>query len=362
MIKILLSTGGTGGHIFPILSLYKELKKNENIKDVKIITDKRAKKFIDFDDFKIINVDSPFRKKGVIHLIKTFFYIFYSTFRCFLIIIFFNPKIVIGSGGYVSFPVLLACILLRKKFILYETNAVLGRVNRLFLPYCFKLLSGYPDIRGLPHKYLKKFNHVGQLVRDKFLQISNEIVDTNSSKINDKVLNILILGGSQGAKVLGEKLPKCFKSLDEKKIKLSIKQQVQKNQLEVIRKFYNNNIKSHAFLFEFNKNIENYIIEADVIICRSGSSTIAELSILNKPFIAIPLPGSLDNHQYFNAKYFHDKDCCWLLDENTDDFEHKIITILKDIYNSDDLLNDKKNNLTRLNKKNAIKHFIAEIL
>ena len=110
----------------------------------------------------------------------------------------------------------------------------------------------------------------------------------------------------------------------------------------MIRKFYNNNIKSHAFLFEFNKNIENYIIEADVIICRSGSSTIAELSILNKPFIAIPLPGSLDNHQYFNAKYFHDKDCCWLLDENTDDFEHKIITILKDIYNSDDLLNDKK--------------------
>ena len=147
-----------------------------------------------------------------------------------------------------------------------------------------------------------------------------------------------------------------------KKIKLSIKQQVQKNQLEVIRKFYNNNIKSHAFLFEFNKNIENYIIEADVIICRSGSSTIAELSILNKPFIAIPLPGSLDNHQYFNAKYFHDKDCCWLLDENTDDFEHKIITILKDIYNSDDLLNDKKNNLTRLNKKKEIKNFIAEIL
>ncbi len=363
MIKILLSTGGTGGHIFPILSLYKELKKKDNIQDVKIITDNRAKKFIDFNDFKIINVDSPFRKKGIIHLIKTFFYIIYSTLKCFLIIFFFNPKIVVGSGGYVSFPVLLACILLRKRFVLYETNAVLGRVNRLFLPYCIKLLSGYPNIRGLPHKYVNKFYHVGQLVRDKFLQISNERVVTNSpDKFNDKVLNILILGGSQGAKVLGEKLPKCFKSLDEKKIKLSIKQQVQKDQLEVIRKFYNNNIKSHVLLFEFNKNIENYIIEADVIICRSGSSTIAELSILNKPFIAIPLPGSLDNHQYFNAKYFHDKDCCWLLDENTDDFEHKIITILKDIYISDDLLNDKKNNLIRLNKKNAIESFIAEIL
>ena len=363
MVKILLSTGGTGGHIFPILSLYKKLKKFESIGDVKIITDNRAKKFIDFNDFKIIYADSPFRKKGIIHIIKTLFYIFFSTLKCFYIVIFFNPNIVIGSGGYVSFPVLLACLILRKKFILYETNAVLGRVNRLFLPYCEKLLSGYSIIQDFPQKYLDKFHHVGQLVRDKFLQMSNEtVISKNSSKIDNKVLNVLVLGGSQGAKVLGEKLPKCFKILYDNKIKLSVKQQVQKEQLNEIKTFYNKNVKFNVLLFEFNKNIEDYIIEADIIICRSGSSTIAELSILNKPFIAIPLPGSLDNHQYFNAKYYYNKDCCWLLDENTEDFEHKIVNILEDIYVSDDLLTNKKKNLNELNKKNAIEYFIAEIL
>ncbi len=98
------------------------------------------------------------------------------------------------------------------------------------------------------------------------------------------------------------------------------------------------------------------------MICRSGSSTIAELSLLNKPFIAIPLPSSLDNHQYFNAKHYYDKNCCWLLDENSKDFEDKMINILKDIYNSDVLLINKQNNLIKLNKKNAIDNFMKHIL
>ena len=107
-----------------------------------------------------------------------------------------------------SAPVLLAALIMRQNFILYETNSVLGRVNRLFLPFCEKLLSGYLEIKKLPKKYEKKFFHVGQLVRNEFIEMSK----INSSiKQKNKVLNILILGGSQGAKVFGEKLPRCFK-------------------------------------------------------------------------------------------------------------------------------------------------------
>jgi len=83
---------------------------------------------------------------------------------------------------------------------------------------------------------------------------------------------------------------------------------------------------------------------------------------MNKPFIAVPLPTSLDNHQYFNAKYYYDKNCCWLLDERSKDFEYKITNILNEIYNSNDLLVSKQNNLTELNKKNAIENFIKHIL
>jgi len=359
MAKILLSTGGTGGHIFPIYSLYTKLKKMKEIEDIKIMTDERAKNFLSVDDIMIIRSDSPFRKGGIIHLIKTFFYIFISTLKCIFFLISYKPKIIVGSGGYVSAPVLLAALIMRQNFILYETNSVLGRVNRLFLPFCEKLLSGYLEIKKLPKKYEKKFFHVGQLVRKEFIEMSK----INSSiKQKNKVLNILILGGSQGAKVFGEKLPRCFKRLDSNKIQLSIKQQVQKKQTSKIHDFYKKNIQFKISLFEFEKNIHDFIVESDVVICRSGSSTIAELSVLNKPFIAIPLPSSLDNHQYFNAKHYYDKNCCWLLDENSKDFENEMINILQDIYYSDVLLKNKQNNLIKLNKKNAIENFIKHIL
>ena len=111
---------------------------------------------------------------------------------------------------------------------------------------------------------------------NEFLEISEV---SRPIKKKDKVLNILILGGSQGAKVFGEKLPKCFKDLDSSNIQLSIKQQVLKQQLLEIDDFYKNNVQFQISLFEFKKNIYDYIIESDVVICRSGSSTIAELSI-----------------------------------------------------------------------------------
>ncbi len=359
MTKILLSTGGTGGHIFPILGLYSKLRKIEEIKDIKIITDERAKKFIKVENIKIIKSDSPFRKSSITHLIKTLFYIFISTLRCIIFLISFKPNIIIGSGGYVSVPVLLASFILRKKFILYETNAVLGRVNRLFLPFCKKLLSGYLEIKKLPKKYERKFFYVGQLVRNEFLEIGR----TNSFiKPKNKVLKVLILAGSQGAKVFGEKLPRCFKDLNEKKINLSINQQIQKEQLSQIDEFYKNNTQIEVSLFQFKNNIQDYIVESDVVICRSGSSTIAELSILNKPFIAIPLPTSLDNHQFYNAKHYFDRNCCWLLNENSEDFEQKMINIIQDIYNSDTLLTIKQNNLVKLNNKNAIDNFVKHIL
>ena len=148
----------------------------------------------------------------------------------------------------------------------------------------------------------------------------------------------------------------------KKKINLSINQQIQKEHLSQIDEFYKNNTQIEVSLFQFKNNIQDYIVESDVVICRSGSSTIAELSILNKPFIAIPLPTSLDNHQFYNAKHYFDRNCCWLLNENSEDFEQKMINIIQDIYNSDTLLTIKQNNLVKLNNKNAIDNFVKHIL
>ena len=215
MKKIILCTGGTGGHIFPMIALYEELKKNHN---VKIVTDQRAMKYLNLkQDLTIIPAESPYRKKGMFHFIKSIFIINWSVIQSFFILISYRPHVVVGSGGYVSYPILVVARLLKIKFFIYETNSVLGRVNQIFLPHCHKLLTGYEQMHSVPEKFKDKTSFVGQLVRSQFMKLSEDEKMFGSTVKKGGSLNILILGGSQGAKIFGEKLPEKFLLLSKKK-------------------------------------------------------------------------------------------------------------------------------------------------
>ena len=116
-------------------------------------------------------------------------------------------------------------------------------MNQLFLPHCYKLLTGYQLISSFPEKFNDKMVYVGQLVRSQFNKINEEGLFYEKTSKNDEALNILILGGSQGAKVFGEKLPEKFLSLAKKNVKLS-SQQVQEDQIKKVGSYYENNIKA----------------------------------------------------------------------------------------------------------------------
>ena len=164
MKKILICTGGTGGHIFPAISLAQYLeKKNFN---VDLITDYRAKRFINnlnLRNITFINVKTPTGKKGL-GLIYSLFLIFISFLYSIFFLLFKKPQLIIGSGGYASFPILLAAKLLKKKFIIYETNSVVGRVNKFFLNSSVKIFTGYP-LKNININN-DKINFVGQLIRE----------------------------------------------------------------------------------------------------------------------------------------------------------------------------------------------------
>ncbi len=359
MKTYLICTGGTGGHIFPILHLYEELKKNY---ETKIITDDRAEKYFEIhhEDIIVLPSESPFRKKNILHLIKSLFVIFYSLFKSIGILIKYKPYMVVGSGGYVSFPLLLACVLLRKQFILYETNAVLGRVNRFFLSFTYKILSGYEHLKNFPIRYQNKFYYVGNLIRKQFLNLEKKKIDQK-----DDFLKVLILGGSQGAKIFGEKLHIIFKKLIEQNFKISVIQQVVFDQKESLDHFYEiaNDLYKDRFRYKtfiFEKKIEDLIYNCDIVICRSGSSTISELIFLKKTFIAVPLPSSMDNHQFYNADYYVKKDCCWLVNQN-EEFSYNIEKLLTEILNDRSLLEKKEKNIERIKTENVIKSFLKNI-
>jgi len=179
--------------------------------------------------------------------------------------------------------------------------------------------------------------------------VKKDIYDLKSLNPKDKKFTLLIVGGSQGASIFDNNLKNSILKIS-KEIQIKIIQQTNNNNIEHLSQFYsNNNIENKTFSFE--KNLATIIQEADLCITRAGASTLAELSVLNTPFIAVPLPSAKDNHQFENANYYKVNGCCWIVQQNL--FEEKIEEILRDILkNKSDYLN-KKDNLRKLNYQNT---------
>ena len=296
--KIIFCGGGTGGHVFPFISLSNYFLK----KDYETIfwTDKRGIKYLkqDFSVYRILNVD-PYHR-GVTN--KIFFYlklikVFISSFS---LLRKERPNIVFGLGGYVAFPICLAAKLLNIKIVLYESNLVLGRVNKFFFRFCEILFTNSEKIINLPKKNSVKCIKVGNIVRE-------EILKYKSHKKNylSETKTIIILGGSQGAKIFGNIIPRVIIDVI-KKYKISVIQQAVPEQINEIKNIYNSN-KIENYVFSFHQNIFELMSKADLAISRCGSSTLGELERLAIPFIAIPYPFATDDHQYQNAIYYEKK-------------------------------------------------------
>ena len=350
--KIVLSTGGTGGHIFPMIALYDYLiSKNY---DVSFVTDQRGEKYFADDmkqKIKIFNINSPYNQKGLFKIISTF-QLFVSIIHSLFFLIKIRPRVIIGSGGYASFPILMAGYILKINILIYETNTILGRTNKFFYPFAKKLLLGFDILNKLQNKYQTKARHVGQLIRTSF---NRNTIKTEKSNL----FTILILGGSQAADFFGEDFAKLLSELDKDFFKIRIFHQCKKDQIDELKLVYGDSVNCE--LFDFKKNIAQLMLEADIAITRSGSSAISEMVSLNLPFIAIPLPTSLDNHQYYNAKYFEERDICWLVEQNFFNI-YKFKKMIIDIVSNDrEQLKRKIENMKTASKENALVKFENEI-
>ncbi len=329
--KILIATGGTGGHIFPAYSLANFLS-HKNY-EVELTTDQRGLNYLsDYRDLNLIKIpSSPFIKKNIFYIITSLSIIFYSIIRSLIYLVINRPKIIFGMGGYSSFPICLAASILRIKFILYENNLVIGKANKYLLPFANRIFVSYKDLQGISEKYRLKVVEIGNIVRAEIL---------NSNNINNKIdslenIKVLILGGSQAAKVFAEELPQIFKKLKKDGLSFKIYQQCQKQQNDQLSNFYKNT-KIDYELFNFTNKIINYYSKANLVITRSGASVLGELINVKIPFISIPLPSSADNHQYKNAQFYAEKGYGYLLEEK--DIKNKLFDLIKSLFKDKSLL------------------------
>ena len=328
--KIIIATGGTGGHVFPAYGLAKNFIKNDYL--VEIVTDIRGFKYLEkHKNVKIIlNNSTTIFKKNIINLFLSVFIIFFSYIKSLLILFRAKPKLVFGMGGYASFPVCIAARTLNIPFIIYENNIQLGKSNKYLLPFAYKIFVSYQDLVGIKKRYKHKIILTGNIIREEILNFKK------NKKFLPDVLNILVLGGSQAAKSFGEILPQVFRKCIKENIKIKIFQQCTESQNNKLKEEYKK-LEIGYELFNFTNNILKYFSEVELVITRSGSSITAELINCKIPFISIPYSYSADSHQDKNATYFEKKGYSFSIKEN--DVGEKLFPLIKSIYRDKEILN-----------------------
>ena len=357
--KILIATGGTGGHVFPAYSLAKDLIKKKY--DIFTSTDLRGYKYLkNFPELNLQIINSAtIYKKNLISAFFSFFVILFSIMKSIFYLLKIKPNLIFGMGGYSSFPICISAKLLKIPFIIYENNLVIGKANNHLLPFAEALFVSYSSVEGIDNKYREKTFEIGNIIRQEILNY----VPKKQSNLENKI-NILVLGGSQAAKSFADKLPTIFGKCLNEKMNLKIYQQCLPNQKENLRSSYDK-MKLEFELFSFNHNLVSYFDKADLVITRSGASITAELLNSNLPFISIPFPFASDNHQFKNAKYFKEKGYSFLVEEK--DIDSKLLSLIKSIHADKEILNQIINKQKLHSDKlvfkkieNEIKNFIDE--
>ncbi len=351
--KILIATGGTGGHIFPAYSLANYLINNNF--EVKLTSDERGLKYLkDYKNLNLIKIhSSTLNKKNFFKLVYSACIIIISIIRSLLFLLFNRPSIVFGMGGYSSFPICVAASILKIKFIIYENNLIIGKANKYLIPLAKKIFVSYKELEGIPERYSDKVFQLGNIIRE-------EIISTNYNNHMNKFdkLKILVLGGSQGAEIFAEELPQIFKKIKDSGVSVKIYQQCQNEQNSQLYQYYKN-IKIDCEIFNFTNKITDYYSKANLVITRSGASVLGELINFKIPFISIPLPTSADNHQYKNAEFYQKKGYGYLLEEK--DIKNKLHDLIHLIFKDKLLIKHILSNQRQYSDKDIFKNLHIQL-
>lgn len=297
MKKVVVSAGGTGGHLFPAIAVGEELLTRGY--EVHLVTDPRCQKYLSHD-LKLIAhiIGGKISYKNLITKIYALISILITTYKSIWLLRKINPILVIGFGGYPSFPPLFASIILGIPIVIHEQNCFLGKANRFLMPFAKKVALSYQETKNINCAVGKanKFVITGDIIRASVRKLPKK------ANFDSPVFTIFIFGGSQSAKIFSTLVPKTIRILKglNPAIKLRIIQQASSSEQDSIAQIYSE-LEIPCQLADFFYNIAKQYENSDLVISRAGASTVAELAAIGLPAIFIPLPTAAENHQFYNA-------------------------------------------------------------
>lgn len=307
--RLLVMAGGTGGHVFPGLAVANMLRDQDwEIHWLGCATRMEADLVPKHNiDISYIDVEGV-RGNGIVKLLKAPFKLMRSVWQARQVIKSFKPDVVLGMGGFASGPGGIAAKLCGIPLVLHEQNAVAGLTNRYLAKVATQVMVAFDGALS-SHKPMV----VGNPVRHDIIELGRQTVK------RDVALNILVVGGSLGAKVLNDTLPQTLSLLDD--LAINIVHQAGKNNSTLLQENYDANQAIQAdkiiTVSDFIDDMANAYQQADLVICRAGALTVSEIAVLGLPAIFIPLPYAVDDHQTKNAQALSDQNAAIILPQST---------------------------------------------
>ncbi len=327
---ILLATGGTGGHVFPAQALAGALIDAGH--RIALITDRRATAMdgpLQHADAYRVNA-AGISGRNILRKIAAVARLGIGYFQARDIIRRIDPKVVVGFGSYASVPAMAAAIRLHHATVIHEQNAILGRANRFLASRVTRIATAFKTVGNMQDENRDKVVWTGNPVRPDIVSIASKPYPAIEE---GGEVRLLVFGGSLGATVFSEVVPKSLAALPETlRNRIRVVQQCRKADLDEAQALYRQ-CGIEAEIAPFFDDLPDRLATAHLVICRSGASTIAELTAAGRPAILVPYPHATDDHQTRNAEGLCDAGGGWLIPQqafNVESLGTRLTTLLAD--------------------------------
>jgi UDP-N-acetylglucosamine--N-acetylmuramyl-(pentapeptide) pyrophosphoryl-undecaprenol N-acetylglucosamine transferase len=306
---MVLAAGGTGGHMFPALSLAAELRARGQ--PVVIVCDARGARYLGPDvEHRLIQAASPTGRLGA--RLAGFGRLAIGFGQSLRILRDVRPAAVAAFGGYAAVPIGLAAALLRIPLLVHEQNAVLGRANRLIARRAARLALSFAATRGAEAGAAARQVVTGNPVRAEVAALRHR---PYRAPAPEQTLRVLVVGGSQGARIFSEVVPAAIARLSKsERARLALVQQCRLDDLERVASAYAG-LAFPAELAAFFDDLPQRMTDSHLIVSRAGASTVAELLALGRPALLVPFRFAADDHQRANAEAVSRAGAGWLIEE-----------------------------------------------
>lgn len=320
--SVMLAAGGTGGHLFPAFALAEEL--NRRAIPVDLITDMRGDRYgSGFPARNVYQVPAAtLSSRSPVAMAHTAFALARGTKAAHAILGQVKPAVVLGFGGYPTYPPLVAARLRSIPTAVHEQNAVLGRANKMLAKNVTAIATSFDHVKFLDGALAAKATLTGNPVRNSVILAAERPFEVPTAS---GPLRVLVFGGSQGARYFSDAVPPALAALSPNlRARLDVVQQARDEDLERVRTAYAQAGIS-AEVASFFKDLPDRMANAYLVIGRAGASTVAELTVIGRPSLLVPLPHALDNDQLNNARRLAESGGGWCFEQK--DLDPQRLTI-----------------------------------